>query len=331
MKIFNLLVSALILVTAAIASAKATPEKAWIAVSEKLEIYTEYYKPKKDQPTVVLLNGLTYSTKQWADFIEPLVAKGVGVLAFDFEAQGKVLLKYAPIVAPVSVETQVENLKTVLNELGLEAPYNIAGLSYGGGIAFAYAMEYPDDIQNLILIAPYTKPLEKLHSWINAQIWATRAIFPFNKYSDDELYDYFYKQIVYATYPQAEPIVLENPFKLEATFRLAQGIRKYVPEDLAGQLQVPTHLMIARKDQYIPVTDLENFWDVLPNDSKMSRIFVNNTEHKMPEAIPNFTAAWIYQIIRGRAPLFQGKDFEGYPLKGTASSADETIVLTGSK
>ncbi len=40
--------------------------------------------------------------------------------------------------------------------------------------------------------------------------------------SDDDLYDLFLHQIVYATYPQAEPIVLENPFKLEATYRLVQ-------------------------------------------------------------------------------------------------------------
>lgn len=302
-------------------------QKIWVPITDDRELYVEYYAPREGEPTVVLLNGLTYSTKQWSNFIEPLVQRGVGVVSFDFEGQGRVLLRYAPVVDVIPYTTQVEHLNLLLNNMKIKKPYNLLGLSYGAGIAVAYAMQYPSSVNQLILMAPYTKPLANLDNWIRSQIWATRTIFPFINWTEDEMYDYYYKQIVYATYPQYEPVVLENPFKLEATFRLAQGIRKFVPENLTDSLKVPIHLVVARNDQYIPQSDLDRYWDLLPGKLKMSRLFVNNSEHKIPEAFPNFSSAWTYQILKGNSLLFKSMDFEGYPFQGVAKSADGSVVL----
>lgn len=302
-------------------------QKLWIPVSAERELYVEYYAPREGEPTIVLLNGLTYSTKQWSNFITPLVQRGIGVVSFDFEAQGRVLLRYAPAMESVPYTKQVDDLHKLLAEMKIEKPYNLLGLSYGGGIGVAYAMKYPKTVNQLILMAPYTKPLANLDNWIRAQIWATRTIFPFVNWTEDEMYDYYYKQIVYATYPQHEPVVLENPFKLEATFRLAQGIRKFVPENLTDSLNVPLHLMVARNDQYIPQADLDRYWDLLPNKYKKSRLFVNNSEHKIPEAVPNFSSGWVYQILKGNSLLNKNLDFEGYPFQGVAKSPEGTVVL----
>lgn len=300
----------------------------WVEVRPQKSLYVEYYAPKLGQPTLVILNGLTYSTRQWDPYVSALVKVGVGVVAYDMDGQGQTLLRYAPATHAFPIATQVRDLKVVLEKLQVPAPYNLVGLSYGGGVGIGFALENPQLVKNLILMAPYTKPLEKMDVWIKAQIWATRATFPLNPASDDELYDFFYHQIVYATYPQSEPIVLENPFKLEAVFRLGQGIRKFVPEDFASDLRVPTHLMVARRDQYIPATVLESFWSAVPKNLKKSRIFVADSEHKLPEAVPNFAAAWTYYIVKGHSSLFLGKDFEGQPRKGTAQSGKEIIRLT---
>ena len=64
-------------------------------------------------------------------------------------------------------------------------------------------------------MAPYTQPLKGQDDWIKQQISVTRMQFPFNPYSDEQLYDYFLRQICFSTYPSLEPIVLENPYKLE--------------------------------------------------------------------------------------------------------------------
>jgi hypothetical protein len=146
--------------------------------------------------------------------------------------------------------------------------------------------------------------------------------------SDDELYDYFLHQIVYATYPQAEPIVLENPFKLEATYQLVRGIRKARPVDLTHLIpDKALHLMIARQDQYINAGVLEEYWDAVPERARASRLYINGSEHKMVEAVPNFTAAWVYEIVTGSSKLFKGLTFEGYPYRGEVHVGQEKIKV----
>ncbi|WP_235046220.1 alpha/beta fold hydrolase [Bdellovibrio bacteriovorus] len=308
--------------------AKAEAFKGFVQVAPQKELFVDYVPAKEKQPTVVLINGLTYSTRQWDSFVNALLAKGLGVLRYDPIGQGQTLLKYAPVVAPIPVQDQVADLKALLEKMNLKGPYNLAGLSYGGGVAAGFTAAYPSLVKNLIMMAPFTRPLDGQDQWIRAQIWATRQIFPFNKMSDDDLYDYYLHQIIYATYPQAEPIVLENPFKLEATFRLVQGIRKYRPVDLTDSIPAKSlHLLIARQDQYINTSVLDEYWDAVPEKARASRLYINGSEHKMVEAVPNFTAAWVYQIVTGNKKLSEGRDFEGYPFRGEVRSGQEEIQV----
>ncbi|WII72101.1 alpha/beta hydrolase [Bdellovibrio sp. 22V] len=319
-------VSALFVSIESLAQAEAF--KGFVAVSAQRELFVDYVPAEKGQPTVVLVNGLTYSTRQWNNFVDALTNKGVGVLRYDPFGQGQTLLKYAPIVAPIPYKDQVQDLKALLEKMKLKGPFNIVGLSYGGGIAAGFTAAYPNLVKNLVMMAPFTRPLDGQDTWIKSQIWATRQIFPFNKMTDDELYDYYLHQIIYATYPQAEPVVLENPFKLEATFRLVQGIRKFRPVDVTAAIPAKSlHLMIARQDQYINTSVLDEYWDAVPADSRASRLYINGSEHKMVEAVPNFTAAWVYEIVSGNKKLFAGRDFEGYPFRGEVRTGDESIQV----
>lgn len=321
-------VSLMTVLSAATASAQMRTTASWVKVRPDRELYVEYTAPRPGFPTVVLLNGLTYSTRQFDSYTAALQNRGVGVLRFDFDGMGKTLLRYAPSTAMYSVEQQVADLKTLLTATGLRPPYSIAGLSYGGGIAIAYAATYPRDIRHLILMAPYTAPLTAQDQWVRSQIWATRMTFPANPATDEQLYDFFFRQIVYATYPQVEPIVLENPFKLEAVFNLARGIRRLNVSDIVGRMPAGTvHLMTAVSDQYIPGPVLDAFWGTVPPQARMSRIKVYQTEHKMPEAVPDFTAAWTFQILKNNPELRGGRDFEAWPLTMTVRSNGREIPI----
>lgn len=303
--------------------------KGFVKVRADRELYVDFVKPQGNRPTVVLLNGLTYSTRQYDAFVRPLLARGLGVVRFDFDGMGMSLLKYVPWSKPYAWEQQVRDTRALLMAIGLRPPYNFVGLSYGGGIEAGYAMLFPKEVKNLIMIAPYTQPLDGQDNWIKNQIWITRKTFPNNPATDDELYDFFLHQIVYATYPAAEPVVLENPYKLEAVYNLVRGIRKFRPVDVANTLPPGTvHLMVAVADQYIPAGILENFWKKVPAAAKMSRIRVFQTEHKMPEAIPDFTAGWVWQVLKGNPLLTGGRDFEGYPSSMTAKSGNQVIKVS---
>jgi pimeloyl-ACP methyl ester carboxylesterase len=306
--------------------------KGFIKIRPNRELFVNYAAPKPNMPTLVILNGLTYSTVQWDKFVAPLEARGVGLLRYDMYGMGETLQKYGPPIAAITYEEQTDDLKQLLQVMRIRGPYNITGLSYGGGIAIAYATKFPQDIANLILMAPFTQAVEAQDTWIKAQIWATRQMFPYNPASDEQLYDYFLRQIIYGTYPQAEPIVLSRPYLLEGILRMVQGIRSYRPIDHISQLPKNIHLVVAGKDQYIQRPVLDSYWDMVPKPSKASRIYVNDSEHKLPEAVPNFVAAWVYQIIVKKNPLmYQGFDFQGFPHEGEVSYSGGKFKLTVGK
>lgn len=297
MKNLNWIFTLLLLVGLKITALASPVEISWVPVSSTKELYTEYYPPQEGKPTVVLLHGLTYTTLQWRKFVKELTAIGYGVVCYDMEGMGQTLLKYAPIKSIIPITTHVPDLQVLLRKLKIKKPYNIIGLSYGGGVAVAFAVKYPKLVGNLILMAPYTKPIEKVDSYIKMQVNATRLMNPFNPYTDDQIYEFYFRQFVYQTYPQQEPIVLENPYKLEAVFRLSEGTPAFIPENHAAEVTVPTSLLIPDKDQYFTSAEYEQFWSLFPPASKKNLFYVKNSEHKIPEAQPAQAAKLIQQIL----------------------------------
>lgn len=290
----------------------------FVPLRKDREIYVRWTKAQPGQPTAVLLNGLTYSTRQWDDFAAALTAQGIGVLRYDMYGMGETLLRHAPVLRVISYRDQVQDLHALARTLGLGGKLNLVGLSYGGGIALAYAAAYPRDVRNVVVMAPFTRPLAEQDEWIKSQIWYTRRVQPFNPASDDDLYDFYLRQVIYTTYPSVEPIVLENPFKLEGVFRMVQGIRKWTSDEAVGLLPASSlHLMIAGNDQYIKRRVMEEFWDSVPKDRRASLIVVNNSEHKIPESVPFFAATWVGEILRKNPVLSSGREFDADPFAGS--------------
>lgn len=262
------------------------------------ELYVDYLEAQPNRPIVVLLNGLTYSTTDWEKMTVALKKRGLGVIRYDMDGMGKTLLKYGVKMEPYAYTDQVLDLSNLLKVLKVPTPYNLVGLSYGGGIAAAFAAKFPKLTGKAILMAPYTEALKQQDDWIKSQIWATRLQFPYNPYSDEQLYDYFLKQIVYTTYPSAEPSVLDNAYKLEAVFRMTQGIRKFrVVDDVQTFPRQSMYLLIARNDQYIKREVLEAFWNAIPVSARAEKIYVENSEHKIPEAQPEMAAEIVDRIV----------------------------------
>lgn len=292
----------------------------FVKVATDRELYVDWFKAAPGNPTVVLVNGLTYSTADWDRFTNALVELGIGVFRYDPIGMGKTLLKYAPITADIKIEDQVTDLHKLLVSQGLQNNVNLIGLSYGGGLGLLYATKYPNEIGNLIAMAPYTQPLESQDKWIQAQIWYTRQVQPWNPSTDDELYAFFYHQIVYSTYPTAEPVVLGNPYILEAVYHMGLGIRKFNACDIAASLpKGALHLVVAGRDQYIPRDVMDNFWSKVPDEAKASRTVISNSEHKIPEAVPHFAAALVKEILTNKSVFSNGRNLEADPYTGKIS------------
>jgi len=293
-------------------------------------IFVDYIQPAPGRPVAILLNGLTYRVGIWDPFVRGLVGDGLGVLRYDMFGQGRTLLKYAPILKPIALQDQVNDLADLIRALRIDQPVHLIALSYGGAVGVGFAAQFPSAVESLVLMAPFVAAVPSQDQIIRLEIVQTRIMNPLNPATDDQLYDFFLRQLVYATYPAAEPIVLENPYKLEATFRLVQGVRKFKAVTLAHHMpEGRVHLVQAGSDQYIPSSEHENFWNALPDGARASRIVIQGSEHKIPEAVPRFSSDWVPLIIDGDPRLTGGRSYDGSPTRHQATDGSTVIEHLG--
>jgi pimeloyl-ACP methyl ester carboxylesterase len=291
-----------------------------------LKVYAIHYKAVGNAPTVVFLNGLTYDTTPWQKSAQELLQKNYGVLMYDMRGMGKTLT--APVDQIIPLEQQADDLALLLNARGLDR-VSLAGLSYGGAVGLAFAKKYPARVDKLLLMAPYVRALESQDQYLTQQTQIYQFWHPYDNRPYDEIYDEDALQpFIYQTYGIVEPSVLKNPYSLGAVYQMVRGVRKFVATKIADDLSgVKIHLIMAGKDQYVPATDHLAFWASLPEGSKLSRIVMADSEHKMPEVIPHFLAAWLDLCLSGDARLSNNAVFDGQPANGTASSG--SVVIEG--
>jgi pimeloyl-ACP methyl ester carboxylesterase len=98
---------------------------------------------------VVLIHGNPGSCQDWARLYTPISSR-YQVVAFDRPGHGH---SDRPNHRDITVNVQAEMLHTALRELQIERPI-LVGHSWGGALALAYAVEFPDDVSGLVLLAP---------------------------------------------------------------------------------------------------------------------------------------------------------------------------------
>lgn len=100
-------------------------------------------------PKLVFIHGITASACTFPEFIQGLADSGFRVLVYDLFGRG---FSSAP-AAQYNDSLYVAQLYFLCADLGWDN-FNLVGLSLGGGIATAFAVQYPQKIKTLSLIAP---------------------------------------------------------------------------------------------------------------------------------------------------------------------------------
>ena len=304
-------------------------QKGMVEINPGQELYVEYRAAAPGKHTLFMLNGLTWSTRDWGRFVDAMdeIDPGLGFVLYDMRGMGRTLLKYAPLRESISMEDQIEDLKALRSKLNVRGKTALAGLSYGGALAIAYPAKYPRDFDMSIAMAPFIERLTEQDMIIDAWILQHRFLYPLDPRSKEELYDHYLRILIYTTYPAAEPVLLENPFKLEATFRMVQGAKDF---KALGQVEhLPKnklHLIGALDDEFVKAERLEMFWNAVRSKAG-SFLRLAYTKHKIPSERPKIVASWIHQILRGNPHITQGAVFEGDPIEGQARSGDLVIPL----
>jgi pimeloyl-ACP methyl ester carboxylesterase len=305
----------------------------FVEVYEGRSLYTEYKRAQKNHPTIILLNGMTYSTHQWDKLLKIFHVDHpeAGTLTYDMYGMGETKKKYKTDFFPfsstqISYQEQARELWLLIKKLDIQGPIVLAGLSYGAGIAQYFMKEYGSlpEIRSAILMSPFIEPLKNQVDWIKFQVQRAKWMYPFNPLTDDQLYDFYLKLLVYTTYPVAEPIVLEHPVKLEATFRLAQGMNKFNGYDFVNDFPAKSiHLVVPLMDEYIDQTTFDKYWQSLPPSVRASRLLIKNGRHKLPEQMPDLVSKWIAKVAYDPyGDMDKGKTFESYKMRSCSGSLE---------
>ncbi len=123
------------------------------------EASQHYFELGMENDTVlVLLHGVGGSSYGWLKRgILDSLARDYHVYAFDRAGHGH---SQRPEGMGGDPRSQAAVLHRALQTLEVDRPV-IIGLSWGGAVAAAYAVHYPDDLSALILLAPYILPNER--------------------------------------------------------------------------------------------------------------------------------------------------------------------------
>lgn len=310
-------------------AAPAVWQKGFVEVAPGRKLYVEQRKAEPGKHTLFLLNGLTWTTRDWSKLVDAMdkIEPGYGFVLYDMRGMGRTLLEYAPVREKIALSDQINDLKLLRAQLQVTGPTAMAGLSYGGAVLLSYIAQHPNDFDLSIAIAPFIERLTDQDQMIGKWIDQHRMYNPWDPRTDEELYDYYLRILIYSTYPALEPVLLENPYKLEATFRMVQDAKDFKAIDLAGQLPAgKLHLMGAMKDDFVKPERLALFWDAIKAKA-VSFLKLQYTKHKIPSERPETAASWLIQILKGNPAIANGAVFDGDPITGQARNGSIVIPL----
>src|SRR5689334_1596021 len=104
-----------------------------------------YWEAAGEGTPLVLVHGFTLDRRMWDDQFEVFAAEHRTV-RYDVRGSGR---SDAPTDAPYSNHG---DLRLLLDALDIEKAH-LCGLSFGGGVAFDFALEFPERVQSLTAIA----------------------------------------------------------------------------------------------------------------------------------------------------------------------------------
>jgi 3-oxoadipate enol-lactonase len=104
-----------------------------------------WYEEAGSGPALVLTHAGVADSSMWDELVEPL-AERHRVIRYDLPGYGRSLLQPGP-------RSHVDDLRALLDRLGVERA-SMVGLSHGGRVDLEFALEHPERVDALVLVAP---------------------------------------------------------------------------------------------------------------------------------------------------------------------------------
>ena len=202
--------------------------------------------------TVLLIPGFSVTYTVWDPTFDALVGAGFRVLRYDLFGRGYSDRPDAAYDAAF-YDRQILDL---LDALDIRNPVNVAGLSMGGPIATAFAVNHPERVRRVVLEAPaystgYPPPLELRAPLLGQYLMTVRVApgLPESQWAD-------------FVHPERFPRYLD-PYRKQMRYRgfrraLLATMRNYLSQDMTeyyrrlGHSGKPVLLIWGRADQDVP-------------------------------------------------------------------------------
>jgi len=117
-----------------------------------------YLLARGGSETVVLLHGWGTTSYMWRYVMPDLVARGYTVLAPDLRGLGDT----AKPAAGYEKAAIAQDIRKLVDNLGLGPAINLAGHDMGGMVAYAYAAQHPAEVETLAIL---DVPLPGIQPW----------------------------------------------------------------------------------------------------------------------------------------------------------------------
>ncbi len=212
----------------------------------------------------VLVHGLGEHAGRYGSLAAFLVERGFDVHAFDHRGHGR---SDGARGALRRADDLVDDLAAIVDETG-SAPVLLVGHSMGGLVAVRYALRQPDRVAALVLSSPALDPA--LSPWQKALLAVMSRIAPdvavangldASKLSHDP-------QVVRAY--EDDPLVHDRITARLARF-IVDGSRDAI--ERAGELRVPTLLMVGGDDRLVAPGGSRRFAERAPRSMLAERVY----------------------------------------------------------
>jgi pimeloyl-ACP methyl ester carboxylesterase len=260
---------------------------------------------KAGGPAILLVHGLGGQSAHFDYGVADTLAQRHRVVAVDRPGSGH---SQRDAATPADVSTQAAALAALIDKLGLERP-TVAGHSLGGAIALTLALEHPDKVGALALVAPLTHvqdtPPAVFKALAIASPWV-RKLFAWTLATPGAIAGS--KKVLAAVFaPESAPrdfavkgggMLSLRPRQFLAASGDMQALPGHMPGVQAryGELAVPTGVLYGREDA---ILDWQQQGQGLLDKVAGARLQLVDGGHMLPVTQPQLVAEFIEQCARG--------------------------------
>ncbi|ABY24270.1 putative hydrolase [Renibacterium salmoninarum ATCC 33209] len=184
--------------------------------------------PEVPRETLVVIHGIVIDNlaSYYLTIAPAIAASGIDVIMFDHRGHGK----SEKIVSGYQLENIVDDLAKLLDQIHDGTPVHLAGNSYGGTVAYAFALSFPERIASL----------SSLEAEPPTQFWSDSIAHTFRQ-NDQEMNEVRTMDRVFTDYGQGGTKMLKNGRRMAAETKFFEELPypQLVADDAIKDLQVP--------------------------------------------------------------------------------------------